>query len=51
MIKYHRTIIGIRCKDGVILAAEKLLFSKLLVEGTNKRIYNIDKTIGMVFFQ
>ena len=30
------------------MGAEKLLFSKLLVPGSNKRIYNIDTNIGMV---
>lgn len=41
-------MVGIKCLDGVILGAEKLVFSKLLVEGTNKRIYNVDNTIGCV---
>ena len=30
-----RTILGIRCKDGVIVASEKMLTSKLMVKGTN----------------
>lgn len=34
-MKKKRTIIGIKCKDGVVLGAEKLLISKLLVPGTN----------------
>eukprot|EP00955_Chlamydomonas_euryale_P063970 358826-Chlamydomonas_euryale.AAC.12 len=42
------TVIGLRCKDGVVLAVEKLVLSKLLVEGSNKRIYNVDKHAGMV---
>ena len=29
------------------MGAEKLVFSKLLVPGTHRRIYNIDKHIGM----
>jgi len=41
-INNNRTIIGVRCKDGVILGAEKLLMSKLLVPGTNQRVYNVD---------
>mmetsp|Transcript_1332 Transcript_1332/g.3616 ORF Transcript_1332/g.3616 Transcript_1332/m.3616 type:complete len:250 (-) Transcript_1332:101-850(-) len=41
------TVIGLRCKDGVVLAVEKLVLSKLLVEGSNKRIYNVDKHAGM----
>ena len=47
-VVYLRTIIGLRCKDGVILGAEKLITSNLLVEGTNRRIYNVDKHLGCV---
>ena len=41
-------MIGVKCKDGVILGAEKQLFSNLLVEDTDRRIYNIEKNIGLV---
>lgn len=44
------TVIGLRGKDGVVLAAEKLVMSKLHEAGTNKRIFNIDKHVGMVCF-
>mmetsp|Transcript_36135 Transcript_36135/g.80415 ORF Transcript_36135/g.80415 Transcript_36135/m.80415 type:complete len:250 (-) Transcript_36135:623-1372(-) len=40
------TVVGLRCKDGVVLAVEKLIISKLLVEGSNRRIYNVDKHAG-----
>lgn len=43
------TIIGLKGKDGVVLAAEKLIMSKLHEPGTNRRIFNIDKHIGMAF--
>jgi 20S proteasome subunit alpha 7 len=42
------TCIGIVTKDGVVLANEKLVHSKLLVSGSNKRIFSIDSHIGMV---
>lgn len=42
------TAIGIRCKDGVVLALEKLVTSKLLKHGANKRIATIDRNIGVV---
>ena len=42
------TAIGIRCKDGVVLALEKLVSSKLLKPGSNKRIATIDKHMGVV---
>ncbi|KAF8062974.1 PAG1 [Scenedesmus sp. PABB004] len=41
------TAMGIRCKDGVVLAVEKLVVSKLLVEGSNRRIFNVDHHAGM----
>eukprot|EP00798_Chlamydomonas_sp_ICE-L_P016182 gene16182-22343_t len=40
------TAIGLKCKDGVVLAVEKPIISKLLVDGSNRRIYNIDKHAG-----
>jgi len=42
------TAIGIRCRDGVVLAVEKVITSKLLKPGTNKRIATVDRNIGVV---
>lgn len=42
------TCIGIRCKDGVVLAVEKIITSKLLKPGANKRIANVDRNVGVV---
>ncbi|KAL0266778.1 UNVERIFIED_CONTAM: hypothetical protein PYX00_009230 [Menopon gallinae] len=42
------TVIGLRCSNGVVLAVEKLVTSKLYEPGANKRIFNIDRHIGMV---
>ena len=44
------TSIGIKCKDGVVLAVEKLVASKLLKPGANKRIATIDRHMGVVSF-
>ncbi|TMW60751.1 hypothetical protein Poli38472_000793 [Pythium oligandrum] len=41
------TTIGIKCKDGIIMAVEKTLLSKMLVPGTHRRIYAIDRHIGL----
>ncbi|KAK6362707.1 hypothetical protein TWF730_000163 [Orbilia blumenaviensis] len=41
------TTIGLRCKDGIILACEKLITSKLLVPGSNKRISTVDRHVGI----
>ncbi|CAG9855984.1 unnamed protein product [Phyllotreta striolata] len=43
------TVIGLRGTDGIVLAAEKLIMSKLHETSTNKRIFNIDRHIGMAF--
>lgn len=43
-----RTAIGLRVKDGVVLAVEKLIQSKLLVQGANRRIQSADLHIGIV---
>jgi len=42
------TAVGLRCTDGVILAVEKLIQSKLLVPGSNKRITTVDRHVGIV---
>lgn len=42
------TAIGIRCKDGVVFGVEKLVLSKLYEEGSNKRLFNVDRHVGMV---
>jgi len=41
------TSVAICCKDGVIFATEKFLLSKMLVPGTNKRIFPVHKHAGM----
>ena len=43
-----RTAIGLRVKDGIVLAVEKIIHSKLLVPDANRRIQNLDKHLGMV---
>lgn len=42
------TCIGIRCKEGVVLAVEKIIGSKLLKPGANKRIATVDRNVGIV---
>jgi 20S proteasome subunit alpha 7 len=41
------TCAGIRCKDGVILGVEKLIVSKMLVAGSNRRIHAVDRHAGL----
>ena len=44
----NRTAIGLRVKGGVVLAVEKLVQSKLVVPGSNKRILSADLHVGIV---
>lgn len=43
------TSIGIKAKDGVVLAVEKIINSKLLIPGRNRRIQTIDRHIGVAY--
>jgi len=42
------TALAICFKDGVLFATEKLLVSKMLVPGTNRRTYPVSRRAGMV---
>lgn len=41
------TVVGLKCKDGVVVGAEKTIISKMLVGGSDKRTYAIDKHAGV----
>eukprot|EP01080_Neovahlkampfia_damariscottae_P000352 gene352-6766_t len=41
------TAIGICCKDGVVLGVEKIIEYKMLEQESNRRIFNVDKHVGM----
>lgn len=41
------TAIGLRGKDGVVFAVEKIVPSKLYEKKANKRIFSVDRHIGM----
>jgi len=36
------------CSDGIILGTEKIVINKMMVSGTDKRLYNVSKEIGCV---
>jgi len=40
------TVIALRGKDGIVLAVEKLVASKLYEAGANKRIFTVDRHLG-----
>ena len=41
------TMVGLKCSDGVVLGVEKMLISKMLVKGTNRRIHTVEPHVGM----
>mmetsp|Transcript_51339 Transcript_51339/g.142081 ORF Transcript_51339/g.142081 Transcript_51339/m.142081 type:complete len:260 (-) Transcript_51339:145-924(-) len=41
------TAVGVKCKDGIVLGVEKILISKMLVAGSNRRIHTIDRHLGV----
>lgn len=41
------TVIGIRCKDGVVLGIEKPVASKMLEKGSNRTAFAVDKHAGV----
>ena len=43
-----RTVIGLRCKDGVVLGVEKPIISKMLEKGADRRTYAVDTHAGVV---
>ena len=44
---FDRTAVAIRGKDGVVFAVEKIVRSKLYERTANKRIFSVDKHVGM----
>lgn len=48
-MRIYSTIVGVVCKDGMILGTEKIIVNKMMVGGTDKRSYSISKEIGCVF--
>ena len=40
------TILGVHCKDGIILGTEKIVINKMMIAGTDKRLYSIALDCG-----
>merc|ERR1719469_1798017 len=47
-VENSSTIAGVVCKDGVLLATEKIVINKMMISGTDKRVYSVTKNIGSV---
>ena len=41
--------VGIKCVDGVVMGVEKMVRSNLLVSGSNRRIFTVDRHAGVAF--
>ncbi|GER51952.1 proteasome subunit alpha type [Striga asiatica] len=41
------TVVGIKCKDGVVMGVEKLIASKMMLPGSNRRIHSVHRHSGM----
>lgn len=41
------TTIAIRCSDGVVLGVEKVIFSKMLLKNSNRRMATLDSHLGL----
>ena len=42
------TLLGVACKDGVVMGVEKAIVSKMLVEGSNRRLFTVGMNAGVV---
>ncbi|CAN1253229.1 Proteasome subunit alpha type-3 [Linum perenne] len=42
------TVVGIKCKDGIVMGVEKLIASKMMLPGSNRRIHSVHRHSGMV---
>ena len=43
------TALGLRCADGIVLAVEKPLPSKMLLSSSSRRIHTVDSHSGVAF--
>ncbi|KAG8367774.1 hypothetical protein BUALT_Bualt16G0107700 [Buddleja alternifolia] len=41
------TVVAIKCKDGVVMGVEKLIASKMMLPGSNRRIHSVHRHSGM----
>lgn len=41
------TIIGLHCSDGIVIGVEKVKGSKMLVEGSGRRVHTVGKGMGL----
>jgi len=47
-VEASSTTCGVVCSDGIILGTEKIVINKMMLSGTDKRVYSVSKQIGAV---
>mmetsp|Transcript_30549 Transcript_30549/g.40635 ORF Transcript_30549/g.40635 Transcript_30549/m.40635 type:complete len:200 (-) Transcript_30549:258-857(-) len=47
-VESSSTTVGVVCSDGIILGTEKIVINKMMISGTDKRVYSITKQVGSV---
>lgn len=47
-VETSSTILGVVCKDGIIMGTEKIVSNKMMVSGTDKRLYSLSLSSGGV---
>ena len=47
-VETSNTILGVVCKDGIIMGTEKIVVNKMMVSGTDKRLYSLALNTGGV---
>jgi 20S proteasome subunit alpha 7 len=46
ILRLYSTCLGVVCKDGIILGTEKIVVNKMMIGGTDKRIFSINANVG-----
>lgn len=44
----YSTVVGVRCRDGIVIGTEKIVVNKMMLPGTDKRIFTINTNVGCV---
>ena len=47
-VESSSTIVGVHCKDGIVMGTEKLVLNKMMVAGTDRRVYSLNMNSGSV---
>eukprot|EP00744_Colponema_vietnamica_P006798 GILI01009853.1.p1 GENE.GILI01009853.1~~GILI01009853.1.p1 ORF type:complete len:271 (-),score=49.73 GILI01009853.1:123-827(-) len=47
LLESSSTVVGVCCKDGVVVGAEKIFLSRMLEDGAEGRVYAVDRQAGM----